>query len=449
MGACQGGLESTIIDARGATPIILRPGAITAEMVADATNITPKIISGSISTETDIIAPDIISPNIISPGQLARHYAPRAKLRLNATAPRAGEAWLGFGTAPDSEHNLSPQGDLLEAASNLFAMLRDLDASGAGNPLPSPRFLLRASALPSMTASPARRMRMMPMPLNSAKIITALGSLVGDKHLATADADKEKYLTDWRGVYRGEAIAVVKPATTDEVSRILKLAEAENIAIIPQGGNTGLCGGATPDTGARNVILSTENLNQIREIDRESQTITAEAGCVLDSIKAAAEEHGLFFPLNLGARGSCQIGGNLATNAGGLNVVRYGNARALTLGIEAVLMGGATLPLLSKLKKDNMGYDLKHFFIGAEGTLGVITAATLQLFPKPQNLATAFVGLRDIDAGIALLQHCQRASNQSVSAFELMPKTIIDAVAEFYPDTPKFIKELPTFFRAH
>ena len=282
-------------------------------------------------------------------------------------------------------------------------------------------------------------------PKNPSEIITALGAIVGDKHLATADADKEKYLTDWRGVYRGEAIAVVKPATTDEVSRILKLAEAENIAIIPQGGNTGLCGGATPDTGARNVILSTENLNKIREIDRESQTITAEAGCVLDTIKTAAEEHGLFFPLNLGARGSCQIGGNLATNAGGLNVVRYGNARALTLGIEAVLMGGATLPLLSKLKKDNMGYDLKHFFIGAEGTLGVITAATLQLFPKPLNLATAFVGLRDIDAGIALLQNCQKASNQSVSAFELIPKTIIDAVTEFYPDTPQFIAELPRF----
>ena len=145
------------------------------------------------------------------------------------------------------------------------------------------------------------------MPLNAQEIITALGALVGDKQLATTDADKEKYLTDWRGVYRGEAIAVVKPATTDEVSRILKLAEAEHIAIIPQGGNTGLCGGATPDTRARNVILSTENLNKIREIDRESQTITAEAGCVLDTIKTAAEEHGLFFPLNLGSRGAVRL----------------------------------------------------------------------------------------------------------------------------------------------
>ena len=283
------------------------------------------------------------------------------------------------------------------------------------------------------------------MPREAQEIITALSAIVGDKHLATADADKEKYLTDWRGVYRGAAIAVVKPATTDSVSRILKLAEAEDIAIIPQGGNTGLCGGATPDTSARNVILSTERLNQIREIDRESQTITAEAGCVLDTIKAAAEEHGLFFPLTMGSRGSCQIGGNLATNAGGLNVVRYGNARALTLGIEAVLMGGATLPLLSKVKKDNMGYDLKNIIIGAEGTLGVITAATFQLFAKPQSIATAFVGLHDINAGIALLQNCQRASNESVTAFELMPKTIIDAVAEFYPDTPQFISEMPRF----
>jgi len=283
------------------------------------------------------------------------------------------------------------------------------------------------------------------MPLDQTPIIDALIQIVGEANLIQNEQDKARYLMDWRKQYNGNSMAVVKPATTAEVSAILKLADEQNIAIIPQGGNTGLCGGATPDQGEHNLVISTERMKTIREVDTSSQTITVEAGCILDHIKSAADEHGLLFPLDLGARGTCQIGGNLSTNAGGLNVIRYGNTRELTLGIEVVLMGGKVLSLLSKLKKDNTGYDLKDLFIGAEGTLGVITAATLKLFPKPIATTTGFAAMRDIDAAISLLHRCQAASGGNVIAFELMPKTIIENVRHFYPDTPLPISDIPRF----
>ena len=283
------------------------------------------------------------------------------------------------------------------------------------------------------------------MPLDQTPIIDALIRIVGEANLVQGEQDKARYLTDWRKQYQGDSIAVVKPANTAEVSAILKLADEQDIAVIPQGGNTGLCGGATPDQGNRNLVISTERMAHIRDVDTSSQTITVEAGCILDHIKSAADAHDLLFPLDLGARGTCQIGGNLSTNAGGLNVIRYGNTRELTLGVEVVLMGGKVLSLLSKLKKDNTGYDLKDLFIGAEGTLGIITAATLKLFPKPIATATGFAAMRDIDAAITVLHRCQAASGGNVIAFELMPKTIIDNVRYFYPDTPLPISELPRF----
>ncbi|MGB2437277.1 MAG: FAD-binding oxidoreductase, partial [Candidatus Puniceispirillales bacterium] len=206
------------------------------------------------------------------------------------------------------------------------------------------------------------------MSFDQTKAITSLEHIVGTTHVLSNPSDMTGYLTDWRGDYHGKALAVVKPANTAEVSAIMKLADELEIAIIPQGGNTSLCGAATPDDQNNNLILSTERLNRIRDIDIAGQTITVESGCILDVIKSTATEHDLLFPLDLGARGTCRIGGNLSTNAGGLNVIRYGNMRDLTLGLEVVLIGGKVMNLLSSLKKNNTGYDLKNLFIGAEGT---------------------------------------------------------------------------------
>ena len=276
-------------------------------------------------------------------------------------------------------------------------------------------------------------------------LIAQLTAICGAKYVLKDASDMAPHLTDWRGHYTGQAIAVVKPASTAEVAAIVKLANQERIAIVPQGGNTSLCGGATPDQSGNTIVLSMVRMDRIRHFDRSSQSITVEAGCILESIHQAAEKEGLIFPLNFGSRGTCRIGGNLSTNAGGLNVLRYGNTRALCLGLEVVTATGDVMNLLSPLKKDNTGYDLKNLFIGAEGTLGVITAATMQLFPEPKALATAWAGVRDINAAIDLLQRAQAISGGNVIAFELMPKSIIDNVRRHYPDVAKPLENVPPF----
>ena len=275
--------------------------------------------------------------------------------------------------------------------------------------------------------------------------IASLQSIVGSKNVIT-DADSlAPYLTDWRGHYTGRAQALVRPETTDQVSTILSMANDLGVPVVPQGGNTGLCGGATPDDSGLAIILSMSRMNKIRKLDVMSRTITVDSGCILENIQQAADKEDLLFPLNFGSRGTCQIGGNLSTNAGGLNVVKYGNARALCLGLEVVLPDGKVVDMLSSLKKDNTGYDLRDLFIGAEGTLGVITGAVLQLFPKPKAATTAFVGVRDIDAAIELLNNCQSASGGNVIAFELMPKSIIDNVMTHYPDVVAPLETIPRF----
>ena len=191
-------------------------------------------------------------------------------------------------------------------------------------------------------------------------------------------------------------------------------ADKHNIIVVPQGGNTGFMGGATPDETGNSILLSLRRMNKIRDIDNQNMSMTVEAGCILQNLQDIADDAGLYFPLNLAAKGSCTIGGNLGTNAGGLNVVRYGTTRALTLGLEVVLMGGEVLHLLSGLRKDNTGYDLKNLFVGSEGTLGVITAATMRLFPKPVALSTAFAEVRDVSAAVELLHRVQAASGGMV-----------------------------------
>ena len=271
----------------------------------------------------------------------------------------------------------------------------------------------------------------------SVEIIAALHAIVGDAGLKTGDTDTESFLTDWHGQYRGRSLAVVMPETTEQVSKVMALADAHDIVVVPQGGNTGFMGGATPDDAGNSILLSLRRMNRIREIDATNMSMTVEAGCVLQTLHDTTEKQGLYFPLNLAAKGSCTIGGNLGTNAGGLNVVRYGTTRELTLGVEVVLMGGRVLNLLGGLRKDNTGYDLRHLFVGSEGTLGVITAATMKLFPQPVALATSFAEVRDVSAAVELLHRLQAASGGGVEAFELIPADILHVVFHHFPEIPQ------------
>jgi FAD/FMN-containing dehydrogenase len=212
-----------------------------------------------------------------------------------------------------------------------------------------------------------------------------LDAAVGSAHVLTAPADVAPFLTDWRGRYQGRALAVVRPGTTDQVAAVVRACAEDRVAIVPQGGNTGQCGGATPDATGDAVVLSLNRLNHIRAVDPDNATLTAEAGVPLVAVQQAAADAGLQFPLSLAAEGSCTIGGNLSTNAGGTAVLRFGNTRELVLGIEVVLADGRVWNGLRGLRKDNTGYDLKQLFIGAEGTLGIVTAAVLKLFPAPRT----------------------------------------------------------------
>ena len=231
-----------------------------------------------------------------------------------------------------------------------------------------------------------------------------------------------KYINDWRGQYTGKAVAILRPTNTLEVSAIVKFAFENNISIVPQGGNTSLCGAATPDQSGNSIIVSLEKMNNVRQFNKKAQTITVESGMILSQIHELVEKEDLFFPLSLGAKGSCMIGGNLSTNAGGVNVLKYGNTRELCLGLEVVLPDGKIMNLLSELKKDNTGYDLKNIFIGAEGTLGIITAATLKLFQLPKTITTVFVEANKISNAVELLNVFNSHFPDRIESFELMPK---------------------------
>ena len=266
----------------------------------------------------------------------------------------------------------------------------------------------------------------MAQPSPRPNVLSRLRELLDPRHVVT-DADAlAPRLIDWRRKYTGAAQALVKPGTTEEVAAVVGACAETGTPIVPQGGHTGLVGGSTPDLDGRAVILSTERLTRIRDVDPLNNTMTVEAGCVLQTLQEAAARHDRLFPLSLAAEGTCRIGGNLATNAGGLNVLRYGNARDQVLGLEVVLPDGQVWDGLRTLRKDNTGYDLKQLFVGAEGTLGIITAATLKLQPQPLETATAFCAVSDVDAALDLLGRCQQATAQSLTSFELIPRFGID-----------------------
>jgi len=260
-----------------------------------------------------------------------------------------------------------------------------------------------------------------------------LGALLGADSLLSEPQDCAPFLSDHLGRCRGSALAVAQPRSLAQVAQLLAFCEAERIAVVPHGGNTGYCGGAIPDESGRELVLSLRRLNRIRSVDPENYSLVAEAGCILAQVQAAAEAAGRFFPLSIGSQGSCQIGGNLSTNAGGVNVLRYGMTRDLVLGLEVVLAGGRVLDGLSTLRKDNTGYDIKSLFLGAEGTLGVITAASFKLFPEIRVRATALAAIPDVRAAVSLLTELRAASGDRVSSFELIPRLGIELTSRHIP----------------
>jgi FAD/FMN-containing dehydrogenase len=257
-------------------------------------------------------------------------------------------------------------------------------------------------------------------------LLDRLRAIVGPSGHIDDPADMEPYVAEWRGRYRGATPLVLRPATTQELSDLMRTCAEAGVPVVPQGGNTGLVGGSIPSADNSEVLISLSRMNKIREMDPLNYTVTVEAGCVLQTLQQAAADVDRLFPLSLGAEGTCQIGGNISANAGGTMTLRYGNTRDLVLGLEVVLPDGQIWNGMRRLRKNNTGYDLKHLFIGAEGTLGFITAAVLKLFPRPKQVETGFLAVRDPDAAIELLASLRSASGDSLSAFELMPRIALD-----------------------
>jgi FAD/FMN-containing dehydrogenase len=266
-------------------------------------------------------------------------------------------------------------------------------------------------------------------------LLECLRAVVGDAGLVE-DADAQApYLTDWLGKYRGRAAVIVRPRDTAETSAVVRICHETHTPIVTQGGNTGMSGGATPDSSGAQVILNMSRMNAIRAVDPLNNTLTAEAGVLLANVQAAALDAERFFPLSLGSEGSCTIGGNLATNAGGIAVLRYGNTRDLVLGIEAVLPDGRIWNGLRALRKDNTGYDLRHLFIGSEGTLGIITAAVLKLYARPTGRATAWVGAESLESLVSLLSSLRASCGERLVAFEMLSQASLALVLDHVTDT--------------
>ncbi len=266
-------------------------------------------------------------------------------------------------------------------------------------------------------------------------LIQDLQKIVGENNVLSAYEDLIPFIKDWRGIYLGATAAVVRPANTQEVAAVIHYCSQRGIAIVPQGGNTGMCGAAIPNPNGEEIVLSLARMNKIRSIDALNNTLTVDAGCVLAAIQGTAAEVDRLFPLSLGAEGSCQIGGNLSTNAGGVNVLRYGNTRDLVLGLEVVLPDGRIWDGLRSLRKDNTGYDLKQLFIGAEGTLGIITGATLKLFPRPIANATAWMAVPSPESALRLLALIRQHCGERISAFEIISRHSLELVWRHIPNT--------------
>ncbi|MEH6758274.1 MAG: FAD-binding oxidoreductase [Parasphingorhabdus sp.] len=265
--------------------------------------------------------------------------------------------------------------------------------------------------------------------------LNSMAEIVGQKGF-TRDADEmQPWLTDWRGRYTGQSVALISPASTEEVAAIVKIANAHSVPLVPQGGNSGMVGGATPDTGGQSILVSLRRMNAIRSIDADEQLAVCDAGVILQTFHEALDQHGQRFPLTLGGKGSATIGGLVSTNAGGTQVLRHGTMRSLVAGVEAVLPDGSIYNGLSALKKDNRGYDLKHLLIGGEGTLGIVTAATLKTVPALIDRCVAWAGVDTPQAAYSLFKFLDARESQSLEGFEIIPKSCLDAVLKHIPGT--------------
>lgn len=267
----------------------------------------------------------------------------------------------------------------------------------------------------------------------SSALLDRFAAIVGEKHALREAADLAPHLVENRGLYHGASPMLLKPGSVEEVSAILKLASETGTAIVPQTGNTGLVGGQTPREGGSDIILSLERMNRVRDIDPVGNTMVVDGGCILAEVHRAAAEHGRMFPLSLGSEGSCRIGGNLSTNAGGTAVLAYGNMRQLCLGLEVVLPTGEIWNGLRRLKKDNTGYDLRDLFIGAEGTLGIITGAVLKLFPQPLGHQVAFAGIQSVEDALTLFKNAAGLCGTALTGFELMPRIGVEFTVRNIP----------------
>lgn len=279
-------------------------------------------------------------------------------------------------------------------------------------------------------------------------LVGQLADIVGAANVLVDAADTAPFLTDWRGRYRGAAQCVVRPGNTGEVAAVVRACVEAGVAIVPQGGNTSLCGAATPDVTGRAVVVSLGRMNRILALDAQNNTITVEAGCPLAAIQEAAQAADRLFPLALASEGTCQIGGNLSTNAGGVQVLRYGNTRELTLGLQVVLPGGEVWDGLRGLRKDNTGYDLKHLFIGAEGTLGIITAAVLKLYPLPKTLTTCWLNIASPAAAVELLSQAKSTFDAQLTAFELVSEAALALVQQHIPGASRPTASSPWYLLA-
>ena len=269
---------------------------------------------------------------------------------------------------------------------------------------------------------------------NSETFLAKAADLLGPKGFSTDPAVLSPWLTDWRGRYTGRAFALASPGSTQEVAELVKLCAAHGVPIVPQGGNSGMVGGATPDESGTALVLSLRRMNAVRTFDAETRQITCEAGLVLQTLHETVAAHGLRFPLTLGGKGSATVGGLISTNAGGNQVLRHGSMRALVLGVEAVLADGSVFSMLTPLKKDNRGFDLKQLLIGSEGTLGIVTAATLKLEPAIADRAVIWAGLPSLQAARALLLHCEAHAGQQLEGFEVIPRSCVRSVLDYLPD---------------
>ena len=265
-------------------------------------------------------------------------------------------------------------------------------------------------------------------------LLEQLKEIVGPKGWTTSAEELQPHLTEWRGNFEGRTPIMVRPQSTAEVCEIVRACARAGVGIVPQGGNTGMCAAGIPDDSGKQVLLSMSRMNRVLEVDAENFSMVVEAGVILADAQGAAQQAGRFFPLSLGAEGTCQVGGNIATNAGGINVGRYGTARALVLGLEVVLADGTVLDVLRSLRKDTAGYDVKQLFIGSEGTLGIITKASLRLFPDPGATATAMLGLASAGAAVDVLGNLKRALDDRVESFELVSERVFRLVEKHIPD---------------